>query len=99
MSNGNSGRSSHIEGDDEGGDRVYQRNRSRPLLGTAGILSMFLGLGGVLFSLALLYTPESANPIEVSADPVLGLTGIAGAGILLILLGFLGYYFSRKAGL
>lgn len=99
MSNGNSGRSSRLETDDEDGARVYQRTRTRPLFQKLGILSVLLGLGAVFLSVATTYTPDSANPIEISADPVLGLTGIASAGILLILLGFLGYYFSRKAGL
>lgn len=93
MADGTSGPSSPVETDDDGRGRVYQRGRSRPLLEKLGLVSVAIGLIAIAFSAVVPYRPATANPVEVTADPVVGLAAIAGAGVLLVFLGFLAYYF------
>lgn len=78
--------------------RPSQRKRGRSILRISGIVMFAVGAVAEAFALLVLYAPGSVNPVSVDVAPVLGLSNVAGVGILLLLLGFLAYFFSLRLG-
>jgi len=99
MADEGSDRSFRFDDESRADEEPSRRDRGRSALRVSSLVSIGLGVVMLAFSVATLYQPESANPLEVTTDPLFGLTGIAGLGIMMVLFGLLGYFYSVKAGL
>lgn len=91
------------EGSESGSDRsrydyASSRKQSRSRIRLGAILLAVLGCLIVAFALVNLYVPETANPVQVSPDPIIGLGSIGGAGGVLVLFALLVYVFASRAG-